>query len=372
MDLTPRTPPYDFQQYHVREEHLPSIKRMFESIDHHQPRVQQSAAATQATFVSHPPSPPDLLHDSEEDDENSLSTPSVSSSPKQSLLFPINDHDLICNKNRSATRSDGFVRPIILPPPHNVNRRKSAPRRSPSITGDVYQISAYDRSVVFQLNSHMDSNSCTIENNYAPSNQSVTCLENCGGVTCDSQSTSTQVICGQSLLSALREKVAHARIMNYQQINAIPSPRRNNKRTRTVSIIEIPKSQQQLRRESNDSFESSPIVSNTNLATTIVVPQPQKRSWVEEPYMQQRQLDEDYVDQQQHQAKRAKKSSPKPTHRRQSSSGRPSRVKGPCQACHEASDGCMRKAFNWPFPASQIFNDKGKPFVYLCNKCGLR
>lgn len=53
-------------------------------------------------------------------------------------------------------------------------------------------------------------------------------------------------------------------------------------------------------------------------------------------------------------------------------SGRPSRVKGPCQACQETSDGCMRKAFNWPFPTSTIFNDKGKPFVYLCNKCGLR
>ncbi|KAI7904121.1 uncharacterized protein BX663DRAFT_504038 [Cokeromyces recurvatus] len=69
----------------------------------------------------------------------------------------------------------------------------------------------------------------------------------------------------------------------------------------------------------------------------------------------------------------AKRVTKKPTVRRQSSSsGRPSRVKGPCQACQEASDGCMRKAFNWPFPASQIFNDKGKPFVYLCNKCGLR
>ncbi|CAO3694573.1 unnamed protein product [Rhizopus stolonifer] len=53
-------------------------------------------------------------------------------------------------------------------------------------------------------------------------------------------------------------------------------------------------------------------------------------------------------------------------------SGRPSRIKGPCQACHEKSDGCMRKAFNWPFPTDTEFNDKGKPFVYLCNKCGLR
>ncbi|CEP16868.1 hypothetical protein [Parasitella parasitica] len=64
------------------------------------------------------------------------------------------------------------------------------------------------------------------------------------------------------------------------------------------------------------------------------------------------------------------------TPRRKSShhttSGRPSRVKGPCQACNETSDGCMRKAFNWPFPTNTVFNDKGKPFVYLCNKCGLR
>ncbi|KAI8984250.1 hypothetical protein BDF20DRAFT_858841 [Mycotypha africana] len=54
------------------------------------------------------------------------------------------------------------------------------------------------------------------------------------------------------------------------------------------------------------------------------------------------------------------------------SSGRPTRVKGPCQACHETSDGCMRKAFHWPFAVSTTYNDKGKPFVYLCNKCGLR
>lgn len=55
-----------------------------------------------------------------------------------------------------------------------------------------------------------------------------------------------------------------------------------------------------------------------------------------------------------------------------SSVGRPSKVKGPCQACHVASDGCMRKAYHWPFPSSQVFYDKGNPYVYLCNKCGLR
>ncbi|CAO3680997.1 unnamed protein product [Rhizopus microsporus] len=54
------------------------------------------------------------------------------------------------------------------------------------------------------------------------------------------------------------------------------------------------------------------------------------------------------------------------------SSGRPCRIKGPCQACQETVDGCMRKAFDWPFETSQTFFDKGKPYVYLCNKCGLR
>lgn len=48
------------------------------------------------------------------------------------------------------------------------------------------------------------------------------------------------------------------------------------------------------------------------------------------------------------------------------------RSKGPCQACQESSDGCMRKAFNWPFPSNAVFHDKGRPYVYLCNKCGLR
>ncbi|KAG0764626.1 hypothetical protein G6F62_003912 [Rhizopus arrhizus] len=55
-----------------------------------------------------------------------------------------------------------------------------------------------------------------------------------------------------------------------------------------------------------------------------------------------------------------------------SSSGRPCRIKGPCQACQETADGCMRKAFDWPFETNQTFYDKGKPYVYLCNKCGLR
>lgn len=374
MNITPATPPYDYQQHHTREERLPSIKHMFESIDQQQSSVHGSAAPI---FTSQPPSPPDLLYDLEEADENSLRTPSISSSPRQEL-FLNTDHDLIYNKNRSAD-SHGFVRPIILPPPHTTNRRKSVPHRSPSI--DVYQASAYDRSVVFQLNSHLHKHNMeyfsTIKNNYTPANQS---CPDCGD-TCDFKCTS-KVICGQSLLSALRKKVADARSLNQQSIEIVKYiPRRNNKRVRTASIIEIPRQhhqqqQQQQRRDSCISHNSSTFESSlargtiTTQAPTLVVSQPHRRPWVEETHVQQdqkeEQQDRDYEDQ--HQVKRVKKSSP----RRQYSSGRPSKVKGPCQACHEASDGCMRKAFNWPFPASQIFNDKGTPFVYLCNKCGLR
>jgi hypothetical protein len=205
---------------------------------------------------SQPTSPPDLLNDS---DEDSLSTPSLLSSPK--------------------------------PTYHTFNRRKSVPHKSPSVVQDALQASLFDKSVVFQLDPYHDT---------------------------------SKIISGQSLLSALRKKVAHAR-----RKPAMMFPQRK----RAVSMIEIPS----IRRASVDT-ESD-----------------EAQQW------------NDPMEVEEDQVKRAKKPS-----RRQSSSGRPSRIKGPCQACQEASDGCMRKAFQWPFPSSQIFNDKGKPFVYLCNKCGLR
>lgn len=54
------------------------------------------------------------------------------------------------------------------------------------------------------------------------------------------------------------------------------------------------------------------------------------------------------------------------------SSPKAAKPKGPCQACQEHSEGCMRKAFGWPLLDEKVYYDKGKPFVYLCNKCGLR
>jgi hypothetical protein len=124
-----------------------------------------------------------------------------------------------------------------------------------------------------------------------------------------------KVISGQSLLSSLRKQMAYARLQN----NHYPIIR---KRVSSPSLVEIPISSSRLALNKNRRRRST----NSLGSTDRIVKH----------------------------------------------SGRPSRKKGPCQACQEASDGCMRKAFNWPFPTSQIFNDKGRPFVYLCNKCGLR
>lgn len=276
--------PYDFDN-----QHNTTFKRLYETID----QKQQPTSP-----------PPDLLHDSDEDDEDSLSTPSLLLSPKQSY------------------------QPVSKP---HSNRRKSVPHRSPSAVQDAIQASLFDKSVVFQLDPYYDFNS---------------------DIQCASK-----IICGQSLLSALRKKVVRARSLQQP-------PRISARRKRTVSMIEIPRSN--VRRASVSSTTTSHEDQQQLPPPRELTPQ-----WTNGqtyPYYPM-EIEEDPM-------KRAKKSNTT-TRRRQSShgsttSGRPSRVKGPCQACQEASDGCMRKAFDWPFPSSQTFNDKGKPFVYLCNKCGLR
>lgn len=251
-----------------------------------------------------PLSPPDLLHDSEEDDEDSLCTPSLSLSPKQGYK----DQDLLSSHNINKRNEP------------NMGRRKSVPHKSPAAIQDTLQASLFDKSIVFQLDAS------------TPLSDDLKCT--------------SKIICGQSLLTSLRKRVAHARSQHVEE-PVIRVPRR--KRMRTASIIEIPRSQH--RRTSSSSDQS-------DYSSSPIIVAPKARKWADHPYQDQ----------------------PKPsttTHvRRQSnngtSSGRPSRVKGPCQACQEPADGCMRKAFNWPFPTNQTFNDKGKPFVYLCNKCGLR
>jgi predicted RNA-binding Zn-ribbon protein involved in translation (DUF1610 family) len=311
MNISPTTPPYEYE-HHTRR--LPGLKRIFDLIDHSVTRSD--------TVPSQPLSPPDLLHSSEEDDEDLLSTPSLYLSPKLSKHYDYNNH-----------------------------RRKSVPYKSPSL--NQQQV---DKSVVFQLN----------HEEYA-TNQS---CPDCGDA-CDLKCTA-KIICGQSLLSTLRKRVAQARSSQQQPVV-------RPKRVRTSKTFQIPKRRYyycdspENNSDHDDTTSTSNIISNrhhheesdavaataaTAATTAAIVP-----GWSN--YHQEQEED--------HQVKRVKKS-PNTPRRRSSThaSGRPSRVKGPCQACQEPSDGCMRKAFNWPFPSNQVFSDKGKPFVYLCNKCGLR
>ncbi|KAL9543947.1 hypothetical protein MBANPS3_007874 [Mucor bainieri] len=378
LHQTPSEPQPQPQQQPSGQQQQPQ-NHIFDSVD-------QAVTRSDAVVVNNQPaSPPDLLHDSEEDDEDSLSTPSVSLSPKQGFLSSsTRDH-----KNRSYSHGD-VVRPFLA----LHHRRKSVPHRSPSIVGDALQASLLDKSVVFQLNvqqPHTSDSSSKSPNTTetAPTHHDesgYTANQSCPdcGDACDIKCTS-KVICGQSLLSALRKRVAYARSLKQEDELPAKHPRMSSrrKRTRTASIIEIPRSAHRRTSTSSDHSAGSSNGATEQSAALFPTHRPLDQQLYHQHQHQQQHfpfphpIEEDGVFEEgdQHQVKRVKKAS---APRRQSStahgqsSGRPSRVKGPCQACQEASDGCMRKAFNWPFPASQIFNDKGKPFVYLCNKCGLR
>ena len=190
-------------------------------------------------------------------------------------------------------------------------RTKSVPRKSPSAV-----LSIMDKSVVYQLN--------------------VARPFNCANIF----KTTPKIICGQSLLATLRKRVAHARqLVGHSMM-------KNKRRSMSRTII-LPK--RHLRNYSDVSDDSS--VAN-DVQTSVS--------------QQQHHSDEENDP-------TSVKIIKKPTNRSSSSiHGRPSRVKGPCQACNETSDACMRKAFHWPLSSNQMYNDKDKPFVYLCNKCGLR
>jgi hypothetical protein len=199
-------------------------------------------------------------------------------------------------------------------------KRKSVPYRSPSNIAD-------HKSIVFQINSN---------------NQ-------------------PKVLTGGGVLWSLRQRVSMARHHQKHSKNRLSAPR-PERRVRAMRI-QIPRPQW-----SRDNTLYDDLVSPVNndwqsKKPIVVVSNPAEQTW-QKPLIIMPQ-----------QETRKKSSATVPRRKNSShhaSSGRPARVKGPCQACHETSDGCMRKAFNWPFPTSTIFNDKGKPFVYLCNKCGLR
>lgn len=303
--------------------------------------------AQKGQFHQHPatmPSPPELLHDSEEDEEDSLG----STTP----ALHLDNH-----------------------PPHQPTKhsRKSVPHRSPPAVKDAIQASALDKSVVFQLDvrSHPFFPASTSHNQTCPECK----LTNCCGMAC-----TTRIICGESLLTALRKRVAQARSehSNHHHVRRRMAMQRPSfKRTRRTTHIEIP------RAESTDLAAVS--AASTSFAPCPSSPTPHHSSTLSPaatpsspthaptpPAQPQDVANNNNNNNNNSAAHHHRQASASFSSTSAVSSGRPSRVKGPCQACRESSDGCMRKAFNWPFPTSSSYNDKGKPFVYLCNKCGLR
>ncbi|KAI8064262.1 uncharacterized protein B0P05DRAFT_554750 [Gilbertella persicaria] len=283
---TPATPPYEYNQ--TMSDNTSNNKNLFFD------RQASPSSTNDETVVSHSafrrvspttmPSPPELLIDTSEDEEDSM----IISPP---TLF-----------NTSSLR-----------------KRKLVPHRSPS---------TMDRkSIVFQLD-----DGCTPK------------ILGGGGQ--------------PGILWSLRQRVSMARHQRRKNRLSAPRPER---RARPMQI-EIPRPQWfrdntiyddlVLPRHHDWQSKNSNVVDVEPTAvpvlSTIIAEQPWDKPVNKKPH------------------------TPRRKNSQHASSGRPSRVKGPCQACHETSDGCMRKAFNWPFPTSTIFNDKGKPFVYLCNKCGLR
>ncbi len=269
------------------------------------------------TMTSQPSSPPDLLHDHEEEEEEDLlCTPS----PKESFLVA-KDHHHYHHHRKSNT----LIKPIQSYTTAN-KRRKTSPYKSPSILEDD------DNSVIFQL-----------DQDYEKINS------------CDFIST-PKMICGQSLLSLLRKRVNDARITQHAQSN------NNNraKKRRAVNMIDMPRHE-----EEEYSSEESSNKRNVYTLKSIYQHRNNNKTCYQPPPLH-------YDDDHHTTTTTAATSPPVKRIKKASTSGRPSRVKGPCQACNEPSDGCMRKAFHWPFISNQVFYDKGKPFVYLCNKCGLR
>ncbi|CAO3590814.1 unnamed protein product [Absidia cylindrospora] len=334
-------------------------------------------------------SPPELLHDSEEDDNDSLSTlPSLHQQQQQQHAFNY-DHP----------------------------RRKSIPHKSPSVIQDAFQASALDKSVVFQWNTATITDMSPQQQEYHHHH-----TQQQQPMVVDQHHVQSKVICGESLLSALRHRVALARQQDLPIKKRAIHMRRRQLVATCIALPTHHKQQITKHKMSIPLLVSPPLTTTNSHPMSSPLPQPELISYYEHPPSPMSTPPPSSspspilspapslpsvlptstsalspsspsstsslnlpissaavaapispittTTTNTHQSKQRGR---KPLqHTRHASSGRPSRVKGPCQACHETSDGCMRKAFDWPFPASQIFNDKGKPFVYLCNKCGLR
>lgn len=317
----PATPPYDYHNHTSMDNSNSDNKNYSDIFFNHQPSPDHDTNTTTTssdnnnddeTMRNHSafrrvsssmsmPSPPELLIDSSESDEEM----EVDNASSYSSLYHM----------------------------HHSNR-KSVPHRSPSNKNLMDH-----KSIVFQ-----------IESNRTP-----------------------KIILGggnSGVLWSLRQRVSMARRQQYNNKNRLSAPH-PERRVRPMRI-QIPRPQwsSAISQEYEDlvlpttTAQQSTYIKEENNNTAVAAEttttwQSVKKVSSTKPVVERKKSNNT-----------PRKNSSSTTHH--ASSGRPSRVKGPCQACHETSDGCMRKAFNWPFPTSTIFNDKGKPFVYLCNKCGLR
>lgn len=325
------------------------------------------------------PSPPELLHDSGEDEsddemmhDHAITPPYLSSLPVSVLRQK--ESSIRSNSKPCGSFEDSGYRSIQqfgsthllatsrrqnhLPAHRKLssspeespnNRRKSVPHRSPAAIHDALQATALDQSTVFQLNPFDHDSSFDLDN------------------------IESKVICGETLLTALRTRVTSARHERSRTVKHASPRHRPMVVAHKIQIPRSPKSQK--RRKSPEAVSPSELANaftDMSVDTSHSDDKSHRRGHAFDYRSQLENFDEDdeeistesTVDLMESEITSDKTPSPSASHR--------SKSKGPCQACQEVSDGCMRKGFNWPFEASLIYYDKGKPFVYLCNKCGLR
>jgi hypothetical protein len=166
----------------------------------------------------------------------------------------------------------------------------------------------------------------------------------------------TKVISGESLLMALKRRVTAARQINHS------SKRMHQSQQIPATRIWLPKT-------------ASPIIHKKYPARRLEysVTQPHRRQPSQES------MNLEVYDEERDDRSSSEKSDSGPRERQPTGQFKPhaaspksAKPKGPCQACQEHSEGCMRKAFDWPLTDGKVYYDKGRAFVYLCNKCGLR
>lgn len=215
--------------------------------------------------------------------------------------------------------------------------RKSIPHRSPKIVSDeLHKANHNQRDLVFQIDMCNPANGIQHK---------------------------SKVISGESLLMALKRRVTTAR--QAERKTAV-NQRSNAKRmheSRHVSPTRIwlPK-------------PSSPIHKKYQSRGHSEFPQAQRQTRLpsDDAMSEDDSSESASMDMDPEVETKPRERQPSGQFKPQGASPKSIKSKGPCQACQEHSEGCMRKAFGWPLSDSKVYYDKGRPFVYLCNKCGLR